>query len=1836
MSSSSYLILIIFASFAFQTFQLGFIQPLSPLEPTFVNTELPSIYSFHFNLSSGLRSDAYLRVKFPNYTTLGTPTCLFDVNATSTTTNVDCIAISNSVYIEPKMALTAYDDIKATIFLTQDIPDSSGYTDLFELSTVSSTDSTTAIIFDINPGFGNMFWQPYSAIGRLFVQTLSIGTPSTANLQGAENSVSIHIRFNQASHAEHSRLVVTIDQPWTFGDVTITSDKSPLYSIAVAQNQPTNLYLATSIYNFTVQNPQILEIYFNETIVIGREFTLNIGGINNPLSISSGKVRFYSTDFLSNYVLESYDGITLSTAKNNLDITVGLASGIPFQGPVQLYKNTEQYVKISFLTETEISENSTITYSFAYDTAPVNGTLYIAPSLQDLNGGLINYTIDDENVITLSNLATIAAGSTITIQVKLLITKIWPKFYTVISISLDDTVIRYGQSTPIALVTNAESLVTFLGDSNNEAFVLEANSNSDITLNLTTTFKEVTNNATLYIYSTRFIDGPKNLDCTSSNSGVAFSACNFTNDGTFSKILIKTIPVATTLNINLPSLAITEASSHEEAIYEFYMRLDKDGSGEEVEDLMVFVFVRPARNVLSNFHQYHINNIGANTEDDYPSFIRMFGSQSALSSVRTSSDYSLVLTIYGFSGLSNYLDVANGESFPCGGSLPIECMYIEGSSSASSSYPLDWSRVVITLPDGIVNTPFNLYIPQFFGSNEAQTYEFILGTYNKNTRIYENLYIQNQYVANPNQDNSIFDKLNVTTDLYIDISGHQAGVLVKSSIPISFSSNMTFTTGTTNYGAATVLVTAWEFWNDQSVLSQPAVPLSIVAYDATVHLKYKTTSSDTAMNAVIWPMTGNGVQSSVFQALYVEMPYSLDIPDYVMYVTDTVGDVYAYNSVINTGRNALSTSTITDFDFDCNYMVQNSLNNYCTITFEPNAKIEVGTKVKIDFTNAFITISQCSLSYTASNGTVIQLTSDDFTCSSSLKEIQLAFTHDERLPVASYNFSFLGLDHQSGTDNSLTFNIYDDDFGYLIETSTFSYFLELVLGETMTLDNLFYDFSNLDAISNLRIKFTLPRAMYSNELLEFDIGADLQGNNKNTDRLAVFLTSTENTNQRINIFGALKNQILRIQFDEGVLLNAGSYLLNIDNLRTPSTHSTDKIKLRLRRETDDVFTLESNSTLFTAYPVLQLGGSAQLKILSSKFLCTGCPGEFIFNVILTETYLDQYTELYLHLPSFFLPALANNEDEPTCWFNKDPITCITETDYPYRLAMTNPPLALKPGDTFNLTIYGFIVPNAGISDEDQEDIFFAIYSPFKAGVYSEQTFLSLPSLSLIQSGLTPMFLYELNASNVTIKQNSDYSMRVNTSAAVVRGSQITFTFTDDYVNLRYLSSVPCQLNVITSTSNTTNYTNIACQVTGNTVQFNIIKDIPSSSSLQLVIQGIPNPITPMVVDANEFIVAAFKSDQTTMIAVSKDSLNSVNLLNITNPINNLLANSGSDIVLTRGTYSKDVVLGTGDGQRFVQDISINATYPGFVFLPSLMNFYVGDISSTFRVGCEQNVKVRTYPLNFSLNQDVAISNAYGDAFNFRVRVTDEPILIEIPETITVPLGGSSVPYEISLDQVPFRNMQILVQIANQYGGAFGIDQDYSSPAINFTLSRSIGYLCFFATSAMANHPQTLYVDLTLDGDNYEAYTLSRTQVKVVIDSSSINSASISGTKKSIGKTEASFKFTYSTPGMAFFQLSESCKSVQTLQLIKNMLRNNSFSDLEVTTDDCYQRYFTRVLDDNGTYYMLNVTGLTPETEYTMYVYFENQMKDSNSKNPLKFTFTTECNCGEFFFFINNF
>jgi len=399
-----------------------------------------------------------------------------------------------------------------------------------------------------------------------------------------------------------------------------------------------------------------------------------------------------------------------------------------------------------------------------------------------------------------------------------------------------------------------------------------------------------------------------------------------------------------------------------------------------------------------------------------------------------------------------------------------------------------------------------------------------------------------------------------------------------------------------------------------------------------------------------------------------------------------------------------------------------------------------------------------------------------------------------------------------------------------------------------------------------------------------------------------------------------------------------------------------------------------------------------------------------------------------------------------------------------------------------------------------------------------------------------LFFYDLDVTSTNIKEQATYTFLVNTSVEIAADSVFVITFDTNYDSILYVDEFECSILIyVDDELMEDEYANTICDQSAKSVRFDIIEDIPADATLEITIVDVPNPNVAVLLNPNKFQIGAYDSTQNNIVAFSVEGLNSAFLIDFTSASSSVSANGGGDIVITAGTYSESITIGTVDGSRFLQDVSINTEIDGFTFDPQTIEFFVGDISQTFRVGCNENVKVRAYPLDFAQSEVNSLSSVYGNLFNLRIVVTNEPEVITIPSSITVYQGANSLPSAIEVPNSPYTDVEILVIYDEAYfNGAFGIDVDYSSPAIEFKYGFEKKYLAFFATDDIVNFPTTFEVELVLDGTNYESYTLSRDTVEIVVEAGEFADAEITGTQVRVGKTLAEFDLNPSVVGSLIF------------------------------------------------------------------------------------------------------
>lgn len=91
------------------------------------------------------------------------------------------------------------------------------------------------------------------------------------------------------------------------------------------------------------------------------------------------------------------------------------------------------------------------------------------------------------------------------------------------------------------------------------------------------------------------------------------------------------------------------------------------------------------------------------------------------------------------------------------------------------------------------------------------------------------------------------------------------------------------------------------------------------------------------------------------------------------------------------------------------------------------------------------------------------------------------------------------------------------------------------------------------------------------------------------------------------------------------------------------------------------------------------------------------------------------------------------------------------------------------------------------------------------------------------------------------------------------------------------------------------------------------------------------------------------------------------------------------------------------------------------FNPSPTYAYLGQAKAEFKIGADQNLIPKIYTFDI-IKSETSISAVYASLSKYTVSVTNTPVVIDIPATLNVPLGGCSVPYLIQLKNIPFESI----------------------------------------------------------------------------------------------------------------------------------------------------------------------------------------------------------------------
>jgi hypothetical protein len=228
-------------------------------------------------------------------------------------------------------------------------------------------------------------------------------------------------------------------------------------------------------------------------------------------------------------------------------------------------------------------------------------------------------------------------------------------------------------------------------------------------------------------------------------------------------------------------------------------------------------------------------------------------------------------------------------------------------------------------------------------------------------------------------------------------------------------------------------------------------------------------------------------------------------------------------------------------------------------------------------------------------------------------------------------------------------------------------------------------------------------------------------------------------------------------------------------------------------------------------------------------------------------------------------------------------------------------------------------------------------------------------------------------------------------------------------------------------------------------------------------------------------------------------------------------------------------------------------------------------------------------------------------------VTNIPIPITLPASLTMPKGGCTNPFNILLINPPFQDLTITYIFDNS---AYSQTDFYPNPLttlsqmnFNSTFNNNTFSFCSSSSLSATQIPITFY----LTGSNYQSYSFSPSnQILINISNSTANIApTISLALKNQQKTFLDVNFTNNVDGNIFYQLMLGQNmSPLDIQSIQVYIKSNTW--ILSAESNFLNHIYTNDLDNRlGQFFQtastttVRIQNLIPETFYTLCAYIVN-------------------------------
>ncbi|EAR93974.2 transmembrane protein, putative (macronuclear) [Tetrahymena thermophila SB210] len=1863
-----------------QVYGEGMLYPTRPVRYAVLDQNSVSLLTLYFRVSTQLAANNYLRIQLPDYgqgNYIFQPTnCLLKYSGDTVFTTSQCGImpnVSDTMYVLLSKPVdnsqTTENILQIELNTTNPL---TGISSSLRVSTISSIQSTVFFQYDENANFGQIpFTQPNNEVFQATV--LNYGTPSTVNIPGLPNNLQIQIQINKPFGLDQkmSRIKLIASSPWVFDPATtvtcqddsryaqVSDARQALYKAPQLVLKPTDPSLPVPLVKTEVETPNQLSIVFAQGFLEGSAFVLNINSLVNPSITAQGVLKIYSFPVNSNESVEANASLLqLQTFQTPIQVT--LLPSLPFDPnnptntPINFYKNTKQYVKIQInINQQTIPAGYPILLQFTPNTNIIQGSEYLDSNMQDINGNYIRnvkYLSNNQMLIyNLKQMKGTPANPTITIQVRVLLSKTDSQFNVSVSIYTDLTLsspVFSGVSNTVALITNYKSVIQYLQDQTyaQNGFVQIKTAPNDITFNIQVPNNDLTPNLKLQLYiSSSLTQETTPIACTI-NGGTTFT-CSYNSMTNY--VRIDMVPgsftnAATTIVIK--NIKFNTASNHEDSIYELFFRITKDSTNanSSFNDLMLpLIVIQQANSNIKGQFINDLNQQAANPVDySFPSFLDIYDTADTFSTftppLQPTERYFLAVYVQ-----QDYLNIAQmppiGSQYYCGSTLPgVSCYYKYSDKTTtpqSSVLFKQWAKIVFFLPTS-TKVGYHMAIPYLFNQNN---YNFQIegGYFNTATYVFKVLFTNTLTSFAPSTILATVTNLCPTTA--ITLSGN-AGAQI-SGVQMQLARSNVYTQGV---GSAAILVTDWQFWYaNQSKYTTPLNAITGTGVLDPVSVSYIDLTGISRF-AVIFPFTATGdptIASTTVSIDSVVLPYSYDLPNLLFIIAQGAGKLNCYKQYFNSGRNLFYISTPKSLQLTCDQQSNGIQNTQCTVQFVPAQNMQPFAILQIQFTGMQANTNQCTLiQKNILTNTQVQITQS---CSVSTNSqiltvnMQDNVIYSNDMTTYTYQLSFYGVSIDNSLQKSFTFSIKDQSGNTAIEQQTINVSTTNYQAIYIQVSQLIYKYLNPYVFSKLTAQFATPRQLLPNENVVVNLGSDLWDVNSNTDRLTVTLfkidTSNPSAPQNIAVPIAVQfaENVMGIQLADRTQFTASSYILVIDGILTPASNSNDLISISFIRNYDSGLVLQNIQSTTVPFPSLLQKINSQIILAQANFLMEGSLQELVFNVTMKNSQITSSAIMYIYFPIYYAPSISNFPAYLYCRMNNIQIPCKYNNN-PFRLEISESPLFIQPGQQFTLLVFGPVAPQYDLRNNPQyvnETIFFAVDTG-ATNSFSEYIHIPPPQVVQIPSNFPYMRLITVTTDNTNTRALSNHVFVVETDTQLPNQNGFQVIFPTDYKYLAITSQLQCMISYFDSNNIQVDTPYQTCNVTGLSVEGIMPITIAASARFIITIQQVPTPPTGGFVDLSRAIIAVFSSSRQNYIAQTNYLTNQMGSIQFIEQTNFVQINAGQVIQVTKGTYSPNIIIQTANQNKFIANMIITLSATGFTFIPPSMNIYLGDLQTSFRVGADQNMLEKQYTASIS-KVEFGFTPVYQIANNLIIFVISQPIQIVTPTSINVPYGGCSLPYQVQISSTPYSDVDISIQYdyTTLPEGYLTVDIDLSSYTLYFDSKTNYRYLTLCSTPQFPKTLTTFPVTLTLGGTDMQSFLLVNPNLTVnMITRDPTIIPSLITTVLNQYRTSTDFSVSFNQDGTVYWQLyvQGTAQNLSLSQIKAALKAQNTTLQSPTSLQQQFfgkktdQRVGLQVFHTSDTSKQFTISSLIPETNYVLCTYFENEMSKATDIKCLNF------------------